>query len=69
MTANSGVTPWLDPAAAARNLQAALEATELSLDLKLAWLRRQHPGLSADEVAALMYSELREFKERAWKTC
>ncbi len=59
----------VQPPDAAANLRAALEVTELALDLRRAWLQQQHPGLSADEVTGLLYREIRQAKEQAWKTC
>jgi hypothetical protein len=47
-----------DPCAVAQRLQAALDLMETGTALMRQNLRREHPGLSADELDALMFQWL-----------
>lgn len=55
-------------ATAEHNLIVWQELVDLTITLKQAWLRRQHPDLSDDELTALVYQEICADKEAAWKT-
>lgn len=55
-------------ATAEHNLIVWQELVDLTITLKQAWLRRQHPDLTDDELTALVYQEICADKEAAWKT-
>ncbi|MBN1996065.1 hypothetical protein JW935_00850 [candidate division KSB1 bacterium] len=50
------------------NLQKTFEIIQTCFDLKAAFLRRQYPGKSNEEINALLCRQMIERKERAWKS-
>ena len=49
------------------NLRKWAQITELCLELRVGWLKRDHPGLTDSELRQLVFGEFRRAKEQAWE--